>query len=372
MCSLRPLRCAAYVLTGAVCGPVLMSALAVLTVAGVVTAPLGVGLVALLAVALSGVAVGAVERRRLRLVEPGRPASPHRAPVGADPLRWVRLRLTERATWRELGYVALWCTVFTGTGVVFAALLGLSCLLAAAPVVAAAIAPDHLMIPAGHLVPGPARALPAAVVGLAGLVVCAWLAALLAGAQAKAAGALLGPRDDDLGARVIELTRSRARMALGQREREAGALIARARGEARDALDLLRDLVRGVHPQVLTDHGLVAAVEELAARHPVPVAVTVDLPHRLPPAVEATAYFTVAEALTSAAKHSGAGRIEVSGGFDGTRLALLVHDDGRGGADPSAGAGLQGLADRLAILGGTLVVSSPAGGPTRLRVEVPC
>ncbi|KIF00987.1 histidine kinase, partial [Streptomyces sp. RSD-27] len=133
----------------------------------------------------------------------------------------------------------------------------------------------------------------------------------------------------------------------------------------------LRDLVRGMHPQVLSDHGLAAAVAEVALRHPVPVTVDLDVP-RLPEPVEVTAYFTVTEALANAAKHSGASRVAVAGRVEGGRLTLTITDDGRGGADPGAGAGLAGLADRAAMLRGRLTVSSPVGGPTRLRVEVPC
>lgn len=147
--------------------------------------------------------------------------------------------------------------------------------------------------------------------------------------------------------------------------------MARGRGEARLALEQLRDLVRGIHPQVLSDHGLAAAVAEVAQRHPVPVTVDLDLP-RLPESVEVTAYFTVTEALTNAAKHSGAAHIGIAGRVEADRLTLTITDDGRGGADPGAGAGLAGLADRVAMLQGRLVVSSPVGGPTELRVEVPC
>ncbi len=130
--------------------------------------------------------------------------------------------------------------------------------------------------------------------------------------------------------------------------------------------------MRGIHPQVLTDHGLPAAVAELALRNPVPVTVDIDLPHRLPSAVETTAYFTVTEALTNASKHSGADEVAVVGRLRDGKLVLLITDNGHGGADPAAGAGLQGLADRVAILKGRLIVTSPAGGPTQLRVEVPC
>src|SRR5262249_27327040 len=122
----------------------------------------------------------------------------------------------------------------------------------------------------------------------------------------------------------------------------------------------------------LTDHGLTAAVAEVALRNPIPVTVDIELPRRLPDAVESMAYFSVTEALTNASKHSGASRISVVGRIDKDRFVLLISDDGRGGADPVAGAGLRGLADRLAIQRGRLIVRSPLGGPTELRVEVPC
>jgi signal transduction histidine kinase len=123
---------------------------------------------------------------------------------------------------------------------------------------------------------------------------------------------------------------------------------------------------------VLTDHGLAAAVAEVAVRNPIPVQVDLDLPYRLPEQVETMAYFSVIEALANAAKHSGATQVTVAGHHADGLLSLLISDDGRGGADPTAGSGLQGLADRLAILQGRLLLTSPAGGPTRLRVEVPC
>jgi len=280
-------------------------------------------------------------------------------------------------------------------------------ILTAAPVIVWAIAPDTMMLIPGQPVPDPVSALPATAVGLLGLAVCAYAGGLLCGAQVRIARLLLSARDEDLRHRVVELTRSRARLAdafeaerrrierdlhdgaqqqlvaltmtlglaeleLGGREPAAAELVARARGEARRALGQLRDLVRGIHPQVLTDHGLAAAVTEAASHHPIPVTVDIDLPRRLPSAVEATAYFSVTEALANAAKHSGASAVSVVGRVEADRFVLLITDDGQGGADPGAGLGLRGLADRLAIHRGRLGVSSPEGGPTRLRVEVPC
>ncbi|WP_245899292.1 sensor histidine kinase [Nonomuraea indica] len=123
---------------------------------------------------------------------------------------------------------------------------------------------------------------------------------------------------------------------------------------------------------MLTDRGLPAAVRDVAGRSPVPVDVDLPLAARLPTGVEVTAYYVVSEALANVAKHSRATRATVSGRVRGGALLLEIHDDGRGGADPAGGTGLTGLADRLAVVGGRLSLSSPAGGPTRMRVEIPC
>jgi signal transduction histidine kinase len=151
----------------------------------------------------------------------------------------------------------------------------------------------------------------------------------------------------------------------------ARALLAEARSGAREALEELRDLTRGIHPPILTDRGLEAAIAALAARSPVPVTLSVDVPQRPPASVETAAYFVVAEALANAVKYSGATRIEiVIRHGDGTIVAEVV-DDGSGGADPSGG-GLRGLKQRVGALDGTLRVESPAGGPTTVRAELPC
>ncbi|MEV4167885.1 histidine kinase [Nonomuraea sp. NPDC049709] len=152
---------------------------------------------------------------------------------------------------------------------------------------------------------------------------------------------------------------------------EAGRLIGQAHDEAKQALAELRELIRGVHSQVLTDRGLAAAVHDVAGRSPVPVDVRIDLPGRLPAPVEVTAYYVVSEALTNLTKHSRAGRGLVTGRVERGTLVVEVRDDGIGGADPGKGTGLTGLADRLAVVGGRLSLSSPAGGPTLLRVEIP-
>lgn len=148
--------------------------------------------------------------------------------------------------------------------------------------------------------------------------------------------------------------------------------VAEAHVMAKDALTELRELIRGVHPQVLTERGPAAAVRDVAGRSAAPVDLDVDLPQRPPPSVEAAGSFAVCEALANVAAHSGAGRCRVSARAAGRRLVLEVYDDGRGGADPAAGSGLTGLADRVAAVDGRMLLSSPPGGPTLIQLEIPC
>jgi signal transduction histidine kinase len=224
--------------------------------------------------------------------------------------------------------------------------------------------------------------------------------------------ALLSPPDSALDSRIAELDRSRTRLVdafeaerrrierdlhdgaqqrlvalsmslgLARLEKPAeplGGLLDRAHEEASAALVEIRELIHGIHPHRLTDRGLTAAVEDLADRSPVPVDVRLAVPGRILEAVEAAVYFAVSEALANVAKHSGAARVTVTGGAARGRLTVEVRDDGRGGArlggagdGGGGGTGLQGVADRLSVLGGTLLLSSPPGGPTVFRLEVPC
>jgi signal transduction histidine kinase len=149
-------------------------------------------------------------------------------------------------------------------------------------------------------------------------------------------------------------------------------LIDEAHREAKQAIVELRDLTRGLHPPVLTDRGLDAALSAVASRAPVPVHVDVMAEPRPSATTEAIAYFVVAEALTNVAKHALASRASVVIRRAGDRLRVIVTDDGAGGADPAHGTGLAGLADRVSGVDGTLDVSSPPGGPTVLTVELPC
>jgi signal transduction histidine kinase len=230
-----------------------------------------------------------------------------------------------------------------------------------------------------------------------------FLVALAAGSRAALTRLVLGARDPRDGDRLVELTRSRARlvdafeaerrrierdlhdgaqqrllaltMTLGLARMSQGAaadeLLATAQDQTRAALRELRELIHGIHPQVLVDRGLPAAVADIADRSPVTVVTDLVLPGRLPRPVETTAYFVVCEALANVAKHAGADRAEVSARLREDLLTLEVRDNGVGGADAAAGRGLAGLADRLAVVEGRLLVSSPPGGPTVLRAEIP-
>lgn len=145
-----------------------------------------------------------------------------------------------------------------------------------------------------------------------------------------------------------------------------------ARSQLLEATAELREMARGVHPAVLTQDGLEAALANLADRSPLPVRLHLALDRRPPAEVEATAYFVVSEALTNAARHADATVVAVSVSSDADELTLEVSDDGTGGADPEAGGGLQGLADRLSVLGAQLEVVSPPGGGTTVRTVMPC
>jgi signal transduction histidine kinase len=145
-----------------------------------------------------------------------------------------------------------------------------------------------------------------------------------------------------------------------------------ARAEIALSLDELRDVARGIHPAVLTGHGLGVAVESLVARAAVPVRLTLEVDGRLPDGVEVAAYYVISESLANIAKHSGAGAARVSLVYELGALVVEVVDDGVGGADTEAGSGLRGLADRVEALGGRLRVWTPRGGGTRVQAEIPC
>jgi len=171
----------------------------------------------------------------------------------------------------------------------------------------------------------------------------------------------------------LSMDLSRAQRQLERDPEAARATLGEAAGLARETLEELRALSRGIAPPVLADRGLAAALAALAARSPVPVELVVELPEgRLAPVTENTAYFVVSEALANIAKHSGATTCRVAVARFGGLLRVEVEDDGTGGAVLAPGHGLAGLADRLRAVDGALTVDSPPGGPTRLIAELPC
>ncbi|MFD3440904.1 sensor histidine kinase [Streptomyces sp. NPDC058685] len=153
---------------------------------------------------------------------------------------------------------------------------------------------------------------------------------------------------------------------------QAKELLSKARESSAEALTELRDLVRGIHPPVLAERGLGDAVKALALRLPVPAEVDVELPGRADAPVESAAYFAVSEALTNAVKHAGADRLWIDVSYADGSLRIAVTDNGGGGARIGAGSGLSGIERRLGTFDGVLAVSSPAGGPTMVTMEIPC
>lgn len=251
-----------------------------------------------------------------------------------------------------------------------------------------------------------------AVLGFAtGIAVCAlWLlfGPKLLDLQTRPGRSLLGPDPDaDLSERVARLTATRAAaldahaielrrieralhdgaqnrlvavaVLIGAARREvtrspqrADEILERAQTTVEGALAELRAVVRSILPPVLEDRGLAGALSALASDCAVPCTLEVDVPGRCPASVEATAYFVVAESLTNVAKHSHASNASVEVRRTGNTLTVTVVDDGRGGADAASGSGLAGIVRRVEALDGAVNVDSPVGGPTEIRVELPC
>ena len=167
----------------------------------------------------------------------------------------------------------------------------------------------------------------------------------------------------------LELTLLEARFA---KDEEAKHAVDAVRRELAESLQELRELARGIHPAVVTGHGLAVALESVAARSPVPVKLDVSLDGRVPEAVEVAAYFLISESLTNVAKYAEASSASVAVSRENGELVVEIVDDGVGGADTESGSGLRGLADRVEALDGRLRVWSPSGGGTRVRAEIPC
>jgi signal transduction histidine kinase len=362
----------------------------------------GVGLV--LAPTVPRVVHAVADRERARLSRWGPEI------IGAGPLPTeLRAALRDSTTRREFGWLAVHGTYGFGLG-----LIGLTL-----PVYAA----ESLTFPLWfRLVPpeagGPgvvfwpihnlADALAVGLMGVGWLAISIGLGPGMARLQAWTGRRLLAPpADADLSLRVAQLTATRAaaldahavelrrierslhdgtqnrlvavnvmlgaaRRALARDPAAAGAVLDRAQDAAEQALAELRTVVRGILPPVLADRGLAGALTGLAGSCGVPCRVDVDVPGRCAVSVEATAYFVVAEALTNVAKHSGAASATVTVRRDRDRLLLRVDDDGHGGADEGHGSGLTGIRRRVEAYDGRLTLTSPPGGPTTMRVELPC
>ncbi|MFI1186297.1 sensor histidine kinase [Streptomyces californicus] len=403
-----PWRCALYFLTSAPLGAALLVCLLVLALAGSLLTVVLVGVPLLLMLVLTGLPVARLERRRLRLIDSAVPLTDaHQDPPRTGPAAWLRTRLQEQCTWRELGYALLFaCLLWPLEAVIMGTVLGVGGGLISTPLVMATVGGgEEARVIKLWLVHSYPAAFAVALAGLLLLALLAYPLGLLAVGRARLTRLLLDAPAEQDDVRVRELSRSRMRLVtafeaerrrierdlhdgaqqrlvalsmhlglarLDAREEPLAGLLAQAHGEARAALVELRELIRGIHPRVLTDRGLAAAVEDVADRSPVPVNLDLDLPHRFHEAVESAVYFAVCEALANVAKHSRATRASVEARVDGGQLDVRVRDNGTGGADEADGTGLEGVADRLSVLGGRLLVSSPSGGPTVFRLLVPC
>lgn len=363
-------------------------ALAILTLLCVPLGLVGVGFLLALGVVPATAALTGVHRRLSGdLLGETVPAgyAPAGGPALVRPVRWLR----DPARWRDFGFLC-----FSATGGFVMSLVPVALLTAPVTWVVLALTAGDWMWVLMLLLSGP-------------LLLAWWVTTdPLVHARARAERAILGhDRVAALEERVGQVEESRAEtldhsaaevrrierdlhdgaqariasvgMNVGLAEKllrtdpeAAAALLREARETTMDALDDLRSVVRGIHPPVLADKGLAGAVEALALALPVPTSVAVDLP-RLPAPVESAVYFAVAECLANTVKHAAATRAWVTGRYDAGRLRVVAGDDGHGGAD-ATGSGLAGVARRLAAFDGTVVVDSPAGGPTTVTMEVSC
>ncbi len=401
--SSRPWRSLAYLASGVPVGLVCLVVIVVLAAPGVLLLPVLLGLVPLMALGQLGIPVAVVERARVRLVDPRSATGAHRRVAGGWFQR-ARARLREAATWQELAYAVLAATLLWAVDlVVVLAVVVVPGVMLVAPFLVPLLPPEA--VPAGSAMARAGLLWLAVPVGVVALVPAAYLVTFAASGRARLVRALLVPARVASGGELVEVRQSRARM-VDRHEAErrrierdlhdgaqqrltsvtmllglaraqldvghpAAEPVSRAHDEVTRALVELRDLVNGIHPKILADRGLDAALGELGDRCAVPVRVDSAVGQRFSDAVESAAYYVVSEALTNVVKHSGARRARVSARFEDGVLAVEVRDDGRGGADPARGAGLTGLADRAAVVGGTVALASPPGGPTVLRVGIP-
>jgi signal transduction histidine kinase len=320
-------------------------------------------------------------------------------------LRRLWAALSSGAAWRGVLYGLIRFPLSTLQFVLVSVVWSLALVLITAPAYAWALPGGGAHI-AGHPIRYPGALIVAVLAGLVLLLAAPVLTRWMAAGDAAVARGLLGSGREELTARIGELETSRAKvmdaaevermrierdlhdgaqqrlvslaMELGRAKAKFGTdpegaaeIVSQAHDQAKEALAELRNLVRGVHPPVLSDRGLDAALSGLAALSPVPVTVSAELPSRPPAAIEAIAYFVVAEALTNIAKHAHAHHARILVVRVDDQLSVEITDDGVGGADP-AGQGLSGLAARVAGVDGKFRVTSPTGGPTTLEVTLPC
>jgi signal transduction histidine kinase len=396
-----------HLMTGAITGAVALAGVLVLTVVGVTTVWFFLaGLPVLVTMLWLCLQFGRFERARFALLLGVQlPTPPVDLSSGASLWRRLWRLVAEPTTRRQFGYAVIRFPLGFAEGFILTAVWSFVVALVGLPVFSSLLLHQrwHVYAP----IPWLGEMIAGTVVGLLLLPVPAQLTRGLASLDIAVARYLIGPGGStDQTERITELERSRARvvdaagaerrrierdlhdgaqqrlvslaMNLGRAKAKfaddpaaAKEIIDQAHTEAKEALAELRDLVRGVHPPVLTDRGLDAAISGLAALCPVPVTVDAGSGPRPPVSAEAIAYFVVAEALTNVAKHAHASRAEVSVIRHGDVLRVLISDDGVGGADPR-GQGLAGLADRLAGVDGRLSVRSPHGGPTVIEAELPC
>ena len=396
-----------HLMSGAITGAVALAGVLVLTVVGVTTVWFFLaGLPVLVTMLWLCLQFGRFERARFAMLLGVRlPTPPVDLSSGASLWRRLWRLVAEPTTRRQFGYAVIRFPLGFAEGFILTAAWSFVVALVGLPVFSSLLLHHrwHVYAP----IPWLGEMIAGTVLGLLLLPVPAQLTRGLASLDIAVARYLIGPGGStDQTERITELERSRARvvdaagaerrrierdlhdgaqqrlvslaMNLGRAKAKfaddpaaAKEIIDQAHTEAKEALAELRDLVRGVHPPVLTDRGLDAAISGLAALCPVPVTVHAGSGPRPPVSAEAIAYFVVAEALTNVAKHAHASRAEVSVIRHGDVLRVLISDDGVGGADPR-GQGLAGLADRLAGVDGRLSVRSPHGGPTVIEAELPC
>ncbi|RKF28817.1 sensor histidine kinase [Micromonospora globbae] len=347
-----------------------------------------------------------LERRRAGWVL-DRPITSPYVPVTADTVgRRVAAVAGQPATWRDVAWLVVLFPIGLAGGVAGTVIAAVDLGAVTAPAWAWAVPNPHAPFPMKPLLTTTPGRFGLTLIGLALLPLAVWLLRTLARAQTAAARALLAPglhaqlvqeaaRLAQTRARVVDAQAAELRrierdlhdgaqarivaagmtLALAARKLRTGGAagpdVELARRQLDEALAELRRLVRGIHPPILTDRGLHAALAALAADSPLAVEVRGDRQARYPAAVESAAYFVVAEGLANAAKHADAATCVVDLTRTDAAIVVTLTDDGRGGADPS-GAGLDGLRRRVEALDGTLTITSPPGGPTVLRAEFPC